>query len=665
MLSIVFIWGLLPLGAQQEQATDIEDISFEELLNIEVTVASKSQQSIGDAPSSVTVFTREEIKNMGIGTVEELLNYVPGFITYRNVDQFKKDIVSPRGGRFTDVLFQYNGQRINNLYSGAYSDGNQFIPVDNIKQVEIIRGPGSALYGSNAFLGVVNIVAADNLNNFSVTTGNGDRKEVAVNFSKKVDELTVSAFVQAFSDNGLEYTLTDRLHQTAKTRDPENGFNALLTLKYKNWVLNARHNEAHIEDFIMYGCLANGMNDGTVRQSFLNLNYHIEPFKKMAIDVSAGYLDDTWRVVFMQLPIGAIPVALNEQNIPTKFNQQVLGGGPNMACYIANLNIDSSYEVSMANQLIAGISIMNGKMTGVANMGFWNFEVGNSFEYYPVMKEDIKGKEFTELKTRNVFSVYLQDDQKLGKALKLTAGIRLDNYSDFGSSLNPRLALIYTTPFKSTIKFMYGHAFRAPNFRELYNKNNTTNAGNPNLGAEKVTTIEAAYVQEFKNFQGVVTLFQSKMSELIVLGKPLNPDDPSSPHLFENLGEQTTRGLELELRTMAFKNLIFYGSLLHFIDKKNIPIPQTTGSFAANYRHRHFNFNINGLYRGKWALSGNQKAYLILNTKLTYHLSKNLNLMGVVHNLMDTTYYTYSSSLKNGIQNRGRTFTVGLEWGDK
>lgn len=665
-ITILLLFNALPTGAADIRiTTDVEELSIEELLNVEVTVASKSQQSVGDAPSSVTVFTREEMKNMGIRTVEELLNYIPGFVTSRETSEFRKEHIKARGGRFYDIMFQYNGQRINSLYQGSYSDGNQQIPIDNLKQVEVIRGPGSALYGSNAFLGVVNIVPDDRLNNFSLALGDADRREASINFSTQTDDLSVVAFVQGFSDSGLEYVLTDQWGRTAETRDPENGLNALVTLKYKNWSFMLRHNEARIEDFIMFGSLGNRINNGKSRQSLLNLAYRLRASSKINIDFSTGYVYDNWNAVFTQLPIGIIPVAFNEQGVPTQFNQQVLAGGPNLESYNANLNIDASFQVSRFNHLIAGVSLSHGKLTRVDNQGFWNYEIGNDFEYFEVMKPNTPGKEFNELETRNVLSVYLQDEHKLGKSFKLTAGFRFDSYNDFGSAFNPRLALIYSTPFNSKIKLMYGSAFRAPNFSELYDKNNPSFVGNPELGAEKVTTLEAAYIQEFKNFQCAITFFQSDMTELIEAKKRIDPNDPSSPFIYENLGEQTTRGLEFELKVMPVAHFMFYGSLLHFLDVDNLTIPKTTGSFGINFHYQYFNVNINGLFRGDSDLVSHQGAYIILNAKLSIDVTDKIKLSGVIRNLADTTYYTHSILSPVGVQNRGRTFTIGIEWSGK
>lgn len=664
LLGILFLVFFICCTSISVQAASDTGMSLEDLLNLKVTVASKTEQTTGDAPSSVTVITREEMKNMGVGSVEELLNYIPGFVVTRNVTSFRKENVTVRGGRFYDILFLYNGQRINGLYQGGFSDGNQYIPVENIKQIEIIRGPGSALYGSNAFLGVVNIVTVDDVNDVTVAAGDMERKEASINVSSKEDDLTVAGFVKGFSDLGYKYgEVTDSWGQTEVARDPTKGFNASLNLKYKNFTLDLRHNETQIEDFIMFGSLGNGINNGKNSQSHINMRYLHVVNDQLDFDISTGFLYDRWDARFTQLPVGAFPVAMDENGVPTAFNSQILAGGPYLTACNSNVNMDVRYKVTDTNNLITGISLEYGKTIEASNQGFWNYEVGNDFEHFGMLDHDVQGKEFNPEENRKVVGLYLQDQQQVGDSLTLTGGVRYDNYNDFGDSLNPRAAVVYSTPFQSKVKYMYGQAFRAPNFSELYDANNPNFSGNDDLDAEKVETHELAYVQNFKYLQGTVTYFHSKVTDMILAEERLDPNDPTSPLIYDNLGTLKTKGIELELKVAPISEILCSFTYLHFIDpdKEILSVPANTGSVSVTYKFDRFSWNVSGLYRESMKLVKEQDDYFIFNTTLYANLTENLRLKGTVQNLADEEYHTYDELLPEGIMNRGRTFIIGIE----
>src|SRR4030042_5248923 len=143
---------------------DLTQLGIEELMEIEVATvygASKYEQKVTEAPSSVTVITAEEIRKYGYRTLADILRSVRGFyVTYdRNYNYLGSRGFSRPGDYNTRFLLLVDGHRINdNVYDGAYFGTEFIIDVDLIERVEIIRGPGSSLYGTNAFFGVINII---------------------------------------------------------------------------------------------------------------------------------------------------------------------------------------------------------------------------------------------------------------------------------------------------------------------------------------------------------------------------------------------------------------------------------------------------------------------------------------------------------------------------
>lgn len=654
---LLLVLSVSPIVFAVEGIGDIDNISLEDLLNTEITVASKSKESLNDAPSSVSVFTADEIRNMGITHIQELLNYVPGFQATRDIEQGTASRVSARGRSTAlseSVLFLVDGQRINDLYTGGISIINRLIPVENIKQVEIIRGPGSALYGSNAFLGVVNIVTLDNANNINVQTGSQDSKSIAVNLSKTFSpSFSAAAFLKTFRDDGYTFKTVEDIYGTiGETRDPVKGTDAYLTLKFKKFTLNARYLDRTLADFLTFGNLANRSNREETTQGSISLGYE-GAYKKLEFKLGARYVFDRWNTLSQLIPAGfelAPGFALSEPFI----------GGPYLESYLIGANADFTFKFSRSNTLSAGVSFIK---TGIER-------VENRMTHHPITL-DYQGPvtifsgdlSFNREETRYILGIYVQDKHKFSKRLSLTAGIRFDRYNDFGSSINPRAALIYNVPWDATIKLMYGSAFRAPNFLELYDKNNPVDFGNEDLEPEKVQTIEAAYIQKIKslNAQLAVTFFYNKIKDLIILGDPVvHPENPQGAPRFQNAGELETKGLELELKAVPSRGFTIIASFTRFFDGEDLLVSPNSGSLILNFGHKGYNFNINGIFRDKIAVIPGQGSYALINAAIMVPVNQYLKLSASIKNIFDEDYRTVTLVLPGGVPNRGRTFSLGL-----
>ncbi|MCP4149284.1 MAG: TonB-dependent receptor [bacterium] len=671
ILAVFTLWSLVFLSLigpsshlrAQEDKTDLKiedviDMSLDDLLNIKVSVASKSEEKVEDAPSSVTVFTQEDIRQMGISDLEELLAFVPGFQVSRDIEQGTAFRISARGRSSAlseSVLFLVDGQRINDLYTGGISILNRYMAVENIRQVEIIRGPGSALYGSNAFLGVVNIVTENKNGRVRINTGSGGYKNIAINVCREFSQtLRISAFIKAFSDKGAHYDHVEDVYgEIGSTDDPVKGMDATVAVNYDNFTFRVRHMERNLENFLTFGSLSNGVNREQTRQTSLSLGYKKQVNKKLDLDIRLMYQEDNWESFAGLIPSGfelAPGFSLPEQMV----------GGPYLDSYYCAVDLDAVYRISSNNTLYIGGSYLT---TGIT-------EVVNQLSHHPITLEYMgeitcftDETSFNEENTRHISGLYIQDKQTMGKRLSLTMGFRYDRYNDFGGTLNPRAAVIYAPPWGGKIKGMYGRAFRSPNFLELYDKNNPVDFGNRDLKPEKVETFELAYIQSFKNLYVVATYFRSRIEDIIILGAPVShPDNPLGSPSFSNSGEITITGLEVEFKTTPFKNMIVAGTYSHYFEPEILPVSMDTASFIVNYKVSGVNININGVYRGENPLLPDQGAYFPINAALRLRLKKGLSLTGSVKNIFDEEYRTLSVLLPNGVRNRGRSVLVGLDF---
>jgi iron complex outermembrane receptor protein len=144
---------------------------------------------------------------------------------------------------------------------------------------------------------------------------------------------------------------------------------------------------------------------------------------------------------------------------------------------------------------------------------------------------------------RVVYYAYWQDAWTFAPDWELTTGLRGDRYSDFGSTINPRLALVWQTSYRLTSKLLYGRAFRAPSFAELYSINNPVSLGNENLRPEIIDTFELAWdYRSSPSLQTGLNLFLYKARDII---RFVADPAPATTASAANAGEQNGHGLEI------------------------------------------------------------------------------------------------------------------------
>ena len=166
------------------------------------------------------------------------------------------------------------------------------------------------------------------------------------------------------------------------------------------------------------------------------------------------------------------------------------------------------------------------------------------------------GDSFLAPHRRKVDYAYLQDEWTFRRDWTLTAGVRHDRYSDVGSTTNPRIALVWDSTLDLTTKLLYGRAFRAPSYTELYSINNPVIRGNPALKPEKIQTLEAAFAWQAKeNVQLNLSLFRYGMRDVI---RTTQSSDGSAQ--FNNTGRQHGHGLELEAQWQPARGLRLSGN---------------------------------------------------------------------------------------------------------
>lgn len=677
VIFMIMFLGSVSWAPAQEDDLDYSSMDLEDLLNVEVTVASKSKETLADAPSSVTVFTRQEILNLGVSTVEELLNYVPGFSVSRtDEDIVAINTVSVRGRRpdstSRDLLFLIDGVRTNDPWTGGSGSINTHMTIANVKQVEIIRGPGSALYGSNAFLGVVNIVTDTELNEAYVGLGNFEGREAYASLSHKGGNgINYSMFVRSNTDTGDDYkNLPDWLGQPTDTNDPEESFSFFGSMQGERWRFNVRHTEFENENFVMIGIVNNNTSFARERSTTYSGHYQLVQNDKWELKLAGTFFENRRKD---SVPLFAPGVA---ESIGLSTNGQALTGGDFYEADQLFFNLDGSYHFNDKHHLSFGASYREANIDIVNFLTNFDAQALFSFDWpietYPDNSPENGGPK-GNAGSRDILGVYLQHKANLTEALTLTLGLRYDDYSDFGDTTNPRGALVYNAPFNGTFKVMYGEAFRAPSFREQ-SEVSLIFVGNPALAPETVTTLEVAWVQKFNRFQTTLTYFDTEIEDgvALALGEPdANGFSALTPSNVVNL---SLSGIELETQIVFSEHVLLRGNFTKLSDTEEDPrrVPETTASLALNMNFNAINFNISGYYKDDiqavLASEGQPEvilgSYWLTNATFRYTFEK-FSVIGRANNLLDEDYSTYTSTTAiaaaGGLPARGRFFSIGAE----
>jgi outer membrane receptor for ferrienterochelin and colicins len=508
---------------QLAQATDLFSSSLDDLLSVPVSGASKFDQPISEAPSSISVVTAETIKLFGYRTLADLLRAQRGFFVSNDRNY---SYVGVRGfGRSGDynsrLLLLVDGHRINeSSYDSALMGEDFILDLDLVERVEIIRGPASSLYGNSAFFGVINVITRHGTGlrgmELAGSAGGFESYKGRISYGTRLDNdlaLSVSgSYYDSAGDRSLYYPAFDdpaTNNGVARNLDGERSNSLFATASWRDLTLQAAYaNRRKDIPTASYGVDFNARPDFTNdRYAYVNLKYE------------HAFPADLWLQARLYYDY-----------------YDYYGEG----IYSGVLNRDESTSNRVGTELQAS-KLLGGSHLLIAGAGF--SYSSTSFTNY----DQDPFSSYLDLRNNAVnWSAFLQDEYSILPELILNAGLRFDHYELFGGEVNPRLALIYTPLTQSTIKLIYGEAFRAPNNYELY----YTAAGlglkaNPNLKPETIRTYELIYEQRlFDNYRLTLSGFYNKISDMVSVVA-----DPSDPSLdsFDNISSASVRGAEAEL----------------------------------------------------------------------------------------------------------------------
>ncbi len=649
LLLLPFFIGISAIphsGIAQEDTRDIQYVSLDSLLNIKISAAAKYKQSIGEAPASVTIITSEDIDRYGYRTLDEALMSVRGFYTRndRNYVYLGVRGFSRPGDYNNRILLLINGHTLNeNVYESVPLDTDFAIDLDAIEWIEIIRGPGSALYGNNAMFTVINIITKranviDGIRS-SVEAGSYGRIQNSIVLGKSFRngvEIFASGIWSDIKGQDLyfeEYDDPSTNKGIAEDLNWDKRYGAIAEIKYG--------------DFTLHGLISSrekGVPTGAWEMVFNNHD--------------AKSLDE-WKFVEF------------------KYNGRI---NPDKNMMLRAYFNDYLYRGTYPYEDINWFDSNDGEWLGSEFQFRWDLREDNRLtvgaEYQNHLRADYRNCDedttyFDENFPFDVLSLYLQDEYQVTKGLSLTLGARWDKYSTVGSFTTPRAAIIYNPIKSGTLKLLYGEAFRAPNIYEVYYEDPDVAKANPDLKSEKIKTSEIVWEQRLSDeLFGIVSLYSYEMKDLI--DQIIDPSDSLSQ--FQNVNRVRSSGLELELSARMEKglwgyvNYIFQNSEDADSKEKLTNSPSHIMKMGLVYPFfKHLDTAVELQYETDRTTVYETKTdpYLLANLNLsTKRLFDHMRLSLMIRNLFNTSYRLPGGHehIQNDIPQNKRNFSVKLEY---
>lgn len=646
---------LSTLAWADEDPPDLSYLSLEELtdLNIEsVYGASKYRQKTTEAPASVTIITADQIQKYGYRTLAEVLRSVRGFYVTndRNYSFVGVRGFARPGDYNSRILLLVDGHRINEIIFGHALLGTEFpMDVDLIDRVEIIRGPSSSLYGTNAIFAVINVISKKgrNVNGVNVTGEVGSfatrqgRVTYGNNFQNGMEMLVSSSFYGSQGQRNLffeEFNDPTTNNGVAENGDGDQFVNTFAKFSFQHFTLQGLYGSREKAfPTASFGTVFNDPRNKTIeKRGYIELLYERNLGSQWDV-ASRVYYDDYAYDGDYVYDSG------NPFFTETTVNKDLARGG----WWGAELRFTKKLEEK--HTLTYGAEYRNN-----FRQDQFNFDEDPFFQF------------LDDQRSSQNLAIYLQDEVAVHKTLLFNIGVRHDHYETFGGTTNPRVAMIFNPRKKTTLKLVYGRAFRAPTPYELYWRQPGATKSNPLLSPETTNTTELVLEQFLgKRYRVTATNFHYKINGLIT-----QQTDPADGLLvYNNLGKVVGKGMEFEV-SGKWPNGLEGGIAYTFQNSRNLEMGaalRNSPKHLAQYNMMAPLFNkktfagINVLYMSKRRTGAGNFTDGFFVTNLTLfrkELRKGFVFSSGIYNLFNKRYGDPGSEehVQDIIQQDGRSF---------
>ncbi len=567
-----------------------EDLkNVKELPEIVVT-ATKTAHTLKDVPVETAVITKKDIEKSTAKNISELLRQVPGFfIQSENVPGTSAWRSKLRGLDFDSGygLILINGERVLGGGMGEYGVSLNQIPPEMIEKIEIVKGPASVLYGSDAMAGVVNII------------------------TKPVPKKPMFIASGGYGEYGTSFLNT--------------GFGGWITDKFGTFI-NVHYDKSERSK---YGARR---DDFEGKYILTKLAYKLDP--QIRLDLGLNYDNLKWQYESDEKVRVSPSISIN---FPDHSLLKIKG-------YYHNFNMDlfsPGYTHRYGDVSYSQMEVQYTKPIGTAHL----FTGGGEFLHNNVDLTVGTNKVYENM---DVTSIYLQDEISFAP-FTIVLGSRVDHNSVYGTEFNPKASLMWKLRKDTCLRFSIGKAFKSPTIRQLYIAflhKNWWNIPNENLAPEKSWGYSAGIEHIFSDKLSTnITLFRNDIKDKIIRVE-ISPNQRT----WKNVQKAYTQGIEIGVKAIPFKNFnlslgyTYLDTKNKDTDKELTYCPHHTIYIGLDYKIEllkltlHWDTNyISRVYKNS-ANTSTIPDYSVSNFKMIENITKNLSLSFEVNNVFDSDY---------------------------
>ncbi|MDE1460701.1 TonB-dependent receptor domain-containing protein [Spartinivicinus poritis] len=613
-----------------------------------VVTATKTEHEVATAPASISVITSEQLKEMPVSDISDAIRHSVGVFQVKNGNGRQGIGIRGLGSAYTLILV--NGRRVNSV--NTLIRGNDFdlstIPLNQIERIEVVRGPMSSLYGSEALGGVVNIITkqADNQWGGQVSVdyatpegsgsddGNETRTSISTSGALIEDKLFLSFHGNKYDRDAWtpfqeDYTTTTINERDETGLEDRNSTNANLGLTWKltdNQTVDFEYGYGHEDrksNFEFKG--SNGITDHETRRDTYSLTHK-------------G--DWGW---------GNSQIRYYQEETEFKERSTTVPNG----------------DATQTNQVVDGfITTQFGDHAITTGAEYRTSELDNDVNLKTTGSADVSQK-----------ALYIQDEWKLSQDWALTGGGRLDDHEFFGREFSPRGYLVYTPTEALTIKGGVGIAFKAPTLTQLTKeysipscRGRCTLIGNPDLQPEKSTSYELGFTYQGNSWDLGATVFRTDIKDMIARQSEKDENNKKRDIItYENINKARIDGIELT-GSVDLTDSVFLTANYSYTDARD----RDTDNRLATTPRENVNVRLDWEVDSKLGTFtqarciGDQKTrgndnlpgYSLVDVGVTYQLTEQVNLRSGITNLADTRLDKKDDNFD--FVERGRTFYAGF-----
>lgn len=649
ILSLAVAASLSPALVAEEVDDAGQQNQLAYMMNQVVVTATRTENNLATAPASMSVISGDELRQKPANSLNNVVKKAIGVESRKDGGRAGREMISIRGMDPKYTMVMVNGRKMSS--SNAIIRGNDFdltsIPQEDIEQIEIIRGPMSALYGSEALGGVVNIITKKPDNEWTST--------ITGDYSRPADR-----------KGGIERNIG--LNTGGALIDDELFLNLSLNKMSRDaWkpFSGDRANVTGLEERDSFGMSG-------------NLSWLIDD--RQILDFDVTYSDDE-REGFLETIRNGSPT-FNESDIRVKRNSTAITHSGDWDWgetqvryareYVESGSLDFSthrrdYAKETNNAIDGSVTkeINDHRLTVGGEIRKTQLE--NKLELLDTGKTDVRQE-----------ALFIQDEWSLNDDWTLTYGTRLDHHEDFGTEFSPRAYLVNTVNDKLTVKGGFGQAFNAPsllNLTEEYRLNSCRGdcwvVGNPDLKPETSTSYELSANYQDSNWMVEAAVFRNDIDNLIEQDRDNaighDPDNDRVIYTYKNVDKARVDGIELGGRIELTDTLAFRADYTntHAVDrttgKRLLNRPKQTVSTQLDWKAMNkLNTFVRATHTGTQKVEEDREmdAYSLVDVGMTYNVTSDLNIRAGVTNISNRQLS--DSTRRQGYNIDPRTWYVGF-----